>query len=79
MGNPPAAGQPTSGGTAASTETNTVRTNSGATLNAAEPQSGNPTNALNDNRVALTTGNPLIESGTSNSTQQVRSGKPERV
>jgi hypothetical protein len=37
--------------------------NSGATVNAVGSPNSNPTNAVDDNRVAPTTGNPLIQSG----------------
>jgi hypothetical protein len=50
-------------GSAVNSATSTGATNSGTTGNAAGSQGGNPTNALDDNRVAPTTGNPLIQSG----------------
>jgi hypothetical protein len=56
-GSSSATGQPTSGGAAATTETTTGRANSGETPNVTASQGSNPTNALNDNRVAPTTGN----------------------
>jgi hypothetical protein len=51
-GSSSATGQPTSGGAAAATETTTGRANSGETPNVTGSQGSNPTNALDDNRVA---------------------------
>ena len=50
-------------GSAVNSATGTGATSSGTTGNATGSQRGNPTNALDDNRVAPTTGNPLIQSG----------------
>jgi hypothetical protein len=50
-------------GSSSNSAAGTGGSNSGATINAAGSASSNPTNALDDNRVAPTTGNPLIQSG----------------
>jgi hypothetical protein len=50
-------------GSSSNSATGTGGSNSGASVNAAGSPGSNPTNALDDNRVAPTTGNPLIQSG----------------